>query len=77
MACPSSIYRITHERNGLYRISHVRYQIRDWAFAWLAGVVCAIWAAGALYFDFPTARAAAAILFQDPDFSRLIRSDLS
>ena len=33
------------------------------AFAWLAAFVCAIWAAGALYFDFPTARAPAAILF--------------
>src|SRR5262245_3502418 len=26
-----------------------------WAFAWLAALVCAIWAVGALYFDFPTA----------------------
>jgi len=34
-----------------------------WALAWLAAFVCATWAAGALYFDFPTARAPAAILF--------------
>src|SRR5262249_37905671 len=34
-----------------------------WVFAWLAAFVCATWAAGALYFDFPTARAPAAILF--------------
>jgi Domain of unknown function (DUF4105) len=34
-----------------------------WAFAWLAAFACAIWAAGALYFDLPTARAATAILF--------------
>jgi hypothetical protein len=33
-----------------------------WAFAWLAAFVCATWAAGAVYFDFPTARAPAAIL---------------
>ena len=33
------------------------------AFAWLAAFICAIWAVGALYFDFPTAPAAAAILF--------------
>jgi len=34
-----------------------------WALAWLAAFVCAMWAAGALYFDFPTASASAAILF--------------
>jgi Domain of unknown function (DUF4105) len=34
-----------------------------WAFAWLAALVCAMWAFGALYFDFPTAGAATAILF--------------
>lgn len=34
-----------------------------WAFAWLAAFICATWAAGALYFDFPTASAPAAILF--------------
>ena len=34
-----------------------------WAFAWLAALICATWAAGALYFDFPTARAPATILF--------------
>jgi hypothetical protein len=34
-----------------------------WAFAWLAAFICATWAAGALYFDFPTARVPAAILF--------------
>ena len=26
-----------------------------WAFAWLVAVLCALWAAGALYFDFPLA----------------------
>jgi len=34
-----------------------------WTFAWSAALVCAIWAFGALYFDFPTARTLAAILF--------------
>jgi hypothetical protein len=34
-----------------------------WAFAWLAALICATWATGALYFDFPTERALAAILF--------------
>jgi hypothetical protein len=34
-----------------------------WAFAWLVAFVCATWAAGALYFDFPTGHAPAAILF--------------
>jgi hypothetical protein len=34
-----------------------------WTFAWLAAFVCATWAFGALYFDFPTAGALAAILF--------------
>jgi uncharacterized protein DUF4105 len=34
-----------------------------WAFAWLAALVCAAWAFGALYFDFPTAGTLAAILF--------------
>jgi len=33
------------------------------ALAWLAAFLCAIWAAGALYFDFPKAGAFAAILF--------------
>lgn len=33
------------------------------AFAWLAAFVCAAWAFGALYFDFPTAPTLAAILF--------------
>jgi hypothetical protein len=34
-----------------------------WAFACLAALVCAAWAFGALYFDFPTQRALAAMLF--------------
>jgi hypothetical protein len=34
-----------------------------WALAWIAAVVCVAWAFGALYFDFPTASALAAILF--------------
>ena len=33
------------------------------AFAWLAALICATWAVGALYFDFPTAPAAVAIVF--------------
>lgn len=33
------------------------------AFAWLAAFICATWAVGALYFDFPTAPTLAAILF--------------
>ena len=33
------------------------------AFAWLVAFICATWAAGALYFDFPTASVLAAILF--------------
>ena len=34
-----------------------------WILAWLVALVCAIWAFGALYYDFPTARVSAAILF--------------
>ena len=34
-----------------------------WALASLAAFICATWAAGALYFDFPTAHAPATILF--------------
>lgn len=34
-----------------------------YAVAWIAAVLCLVWAFGALYFDFPTAGALAAILF--------------
>ena len=34
-----------------------------WAFTWLAALVCAAWAFGALYFDLPTAGTLAASLF--------------
>ena len=34
-----------------------------WSFAWLAALVCTIWAFGALYFDFPRNGPFAAILF--------------
>jgi hypothetical protein len=34
-----------------------------WTFAWLVAFVCATWATGALYFDFPTAGTFAVILF--------------
>ena len=34
-----------------------------WALVWIAAVLCTAWAFGALYFDFPTASALAAILF--------------
>src|SRR5215469_3627637 len=34
-----------------------------WTFAWLVAFVCAIWATGALYYDFPAASSLAAILF--------------
>jgi uncharacterized protein DUF4105 len=34
-----------------------------WTIAWLAALVCATWAIGALYFDFPTEQALAGILF--------------
>ncbi len=34
-----------------------------WSFAWLVALVSAIWAFGALYFDFPKAGGFAAILF--------------
>jgi hypothetical protein len=34
-----------------------------WTFVWLAAFVCATWAFGALYFDFPTAGTLAASLF--------------
>jgi hypothetical protein len=55
---------VTHKRHGLQIVfrMHVIKCIAS-AFAWLATFVCATWAAGALYFDFPTARALAAILF--------------
>jgi hypothetical protein len=38
-------------------------KIFGWAFAWLVAFFCALWAIGALYFDFPVARASAAIAF--------------
>src|SRR5262249_34737515 len=34
-----------------------------WTFAWLAAVICATWAFGALYFDFPGAGPLVAIVF--------------
>jgi hypothetical protein len=34
-----------------------------WTFAWLAAFVCATWATGARYFDFPATGGPAAILF--------------
>src|SRR5256886_15637478 len=34
-----------------------------WTLAWLTAFICATWAAGALYFDFPKAGAFTAILF--------------
>jgi hypothetical protein len=34
-----------------------------WTIAWLVALLCAIWAVGALYFDFPIAGAVAALLF--------------
>src|SRR5436190_7330145 len=34
-----------------------------WTLAWLTAFICATWAAGALYFDFPKASAFVAILF--------------
>jgi hypothetical protein len=34
-----------------------------YALAWIAAALCAVWAVGALYFDFPTASAFAAIVF--------------
>jgi hypothetical protein len=34
-----------------------------WTFAWLVAFVCAIWAAGALYYDFPAEGSLVAILF--------------
>ena len=34
-----------------------------WTFAWLVAFVCAIWATGALYYDFPAGGSLAAILF--------------
>jgi hypothetical protein len=34
-----------------------------YALAWIAAVVCAAWAFGALYFDFPTAGGVAAVVF--------------
>jgi uncharacterized MnhB-related membrane protein len=38
-------------------------QYLGWAIAWLAALVCTIWAFGALYFDFPRVSALTAILF--------------
>jgi uncharacterized protein DUF4105 len=34
-----------------------------WTFAWLAAFLCALWAAGALYYDFPKAGSLAVIVF--------------
>jgi hypothetical protein len=40
--------------------------------AWMAAVLCGAWAFGAIYFDFPTAGAAAAILFVVVLFAAII-----
>jgi len=45
----------------VFRVRVIKYI--GWTFAWLAAFVCAKWAFGALYFDFPTAGALAVILF--------------
>jgi hypothetical protein len=34
-----------------------------WGFAWLAAFLCALWAAAALYYDFPESGWVAAIVF--------------
>lgn len=43
-----------------------------WAGAWVIGFGCAVWAAGALYFDLPAFRAPAAVLFALTLLSALI-----
>src|SRR5437773_2085153 len=40
-----------------------RSRCASWTLAWLTAFICATWAAGALYFDFPKASAFVAILF--------------
>src|SRR5438046_249571 len=45
----------------MFRMRVIKYV--GWTFAWLVAFVCAIWAAGALYYDFPAAGSLAAILF--------------
>jgi len=45
----------------VFRVRVIKYI--GWTFAWLAAFVCATWAFGALYFDFPTAGTLAVILF--------------
>jgi len=45
----------------VFRVCVIKYI--GWTFAWLAAFVCATWAFGALYFDFPTAGTLAVILF--------------
>jgi hypothetical protein len=37
----------------VFRVRVIKYI--GWTFAWLAAFVCATWATGALYFDFPAA----------------------
>jgi hypothetical protein len=64
MARRSNICRVTHQRSGVltvFRMGVIKYI--GWTFAWLVAFVCATWATGALYFDFPTVGALAAILF--------------
>jgi hypothetical protein len=64
MARRSNICRVTHQRNGVltvFRMGVIKYI--GWTFAWLVAFVCATWLTGALYFDFPTVGALAAILF--------------
>jgi hypothetical protein len=45
----------------MFRMRVIKYI--GWTFAWLVAFVCATWAAGALYYDFPAAGSLAAILF--------------
>jgi hypothetical protein len=45
----------------VFRVRIIKYI--GWTFAWLAAFICATWATGALYLDFPAPKRIAAILF--------------
>jgi len=61
MACRSGIFAIAHNETAFHVFFLRVIKYAALAFAWLAAVICATWAFGALYFD--AAGTFAAILF--------------
>src|SRR5215831_21341338 len=63
MACRSSTFTIMRSETAFHRLCMRVIKSIFWTFVWLTAFVCATWAIGALYFDFPKAGTFAAIAF--------------